>query len=270
MKFLTDSFYRIGNSHEVCQDYALAGTTHNGIPYAIVCDGCSSSTGVVDFGARIVAHALVHIIEDVGHNKYAYDNVCKFVVHDMKKYMHNARHDFDLTPEDFLVTIEAVFVWDNMVFRIKYGDGVHMEDMQYKNLEFTSNAPFYLAYDVFDMREGYDYQFGSYPIHAYDGEGHISMHLDSYLDCERYGTVEPLSFASDGRCLLAVSTDGLKSFSLADVPCDLQWVTDEVMSIKNTNFGFVKRRMKKFLSKETLTHYDDVSVAMIVVERNAS
>ena len=40
------------------------------------------------------------------------------------------------------------------------------------------------------------------------------------------------------------------------------------MGIKNLNYGFLKRRMKKFLSTDTLKHYDDVSVAMIVVEKD--
>jgi hypothetical protein len=150
-----------------------------------------------------------------------------------------------------------------MVFRIKYGDGIHMDSEYFTNLEFTSNAPYYMAYDVADMREGYMNQFGNFPIHDTDPAGYTSMSVDTYLECERYCWYEPLSYQK----VLAVASDGLKSISLADVPCELQWVVDEVTAIKNTNFGFLKRRMKKFLSKETLTHYDDVSVAMIVLEK---
>src|SRR3954469_11076065 len=48
-----DHAFFIGNTHTVCQDYAMSGVTEDGA-YAIVCDGCSSSPEV-DFGARALA-----------------------------------------------------------------------------------------------------------------------------------------------------------------------------------------------------------------------
>ena len=48
-----DHYYTIGNSHSVCQDYAISGLVENGA-YAILSDGCSSSPDV-DVGARMLS-----------------------------------------------------------------------------------------------------------------------------------------------------------------------------------------------------------------------
>lgn len=61
----TDKFFTIGKTHNVCQDYALSGE-HNGISYAIVSDGCSSSPDT-DFGARFLAKSCEQQILR-GHN----------------------------------------------------------------------------------------------------------------------------------------------------------------------------------------------------------
>lgn len=48
----SDCAFRIGRSHSVCQDYAVAGNGER--PYVIVADGCSSSPDT-DIGARLLA-----------------------------------------------------------------------------------------------------------------------------------------------------------------------------------------------------------------------
>jgi len=48
----SDCAFRIGRSHSVCQDYAVAGGGER--PYVIVADGCSSSPDT-DIGARLLA-----------------------------------------------------------------------------------------------------------------------------------------------------------------------------------------------------------------------
>ena len=266
-KFHTDSFFTIGHTHEVCQDYAFSGITPNGIPYAVVTDGCSSSTGAVDFGARIMAHAIKGIIEDVGHNKYCSDGVIQMVIHDLKSAMVSSIHEFGLSMEDFLVTIQAVFIWNNEVFYLMYGDGVHMLDWDFMSWEFSSGAPYYLGYEIGGMRGSYMAQFGEFPVHLADHTGKTpEPHtVEEYIDDVTYRAFrKPLA---NSTTKYAVGSDGLKSFSLAGASCSTEWVVDEVMSIKNFNYGFLKRRMKRFLSTDTLKHYDDVSVAMIISEK---
>ncbi|MCX4246815.1 protein phosphatase 2C domain-containing protein [Paraliomyxa miuraensis] len=52
----TDAWFCLGDTHVVCEDFALAGRTALGEAYAIVCDGCSSSPQT-DVGARLLALA---------------------------------------------------------------------------------------------------------------------------------------------------------------------------------------------------------------------
>jgi hypothetical protein len=68
----TDSYFAIGARHQSagmpCQDYALHGALH-GTQFGIVADGCSSSPGHPDIGARLAALALVRAFEQdpAGH-----------------------------------------------------------------------------------------------------------------------------------------------------------------------------------------------------------
>ncbi len=53
----SDSFFTIGKSHDICEDYACNGVFNDEIAYVIVCDGCSSSTHT-DFGSRILSKSI--------------------------------------------------------------------------------------------------------------------------------------------------------------------------------------------------------------------
>jgi hypothetical protein len=68
-----DSAFQIGASHQVCQDYSLAGSSSKSpdsskdasqkTSYVILCDGCSSSPDT-DIGARLLAKAAERILLD--------------------------------------------------------------------------------------------------------------------------------------------------------------------------------------------------------------
>src|ERR1043166_1800209 len=71
-----DSVFRIGSTHAVCQDYAVAGDCTAAIsrgdgacaprgPYAILSDGCSSSPDT-DTGARLLVKAAERLLRESG------------------------------------------------------------------------------------------------------------------------------------------------------------------------------------------------------------
>src|ERR1043166_7427722 len=71
-----DSVFRIGSTHAVCQDYAVAGDCTAAIsradgacaprgPYAILSDGCSSSPDT-DTGARLLVKAAERLLREAG------------------------------------------------------------------------------------------------------------------------------------------------------------------------------------------------------------
>ena len=69
-----DSTFTIGSSHQVCQDYAVAGlrndrglaSQRNRLAYAVVSDGCSSSIDS-DFGSRLLSKAAERLILSEDH-----------------------------------------------------------------------------------------------------------------------------------------------------------------------------------------------------------
>lgn len=60
-----DSAFRMGSTHEVCQDYATAGACGACGPYAVVADGCSSSPDT-DVGARLLVKAFERLLRESG------------------------------------------------------------------------------------------------------------------------------------------------------------------------------------------------------------
>ena len=63
---ITDSFFQQGESHEVCEDYALHGSD-----YAIIADGCSNGGGPTmhtDWGARILCKAAEQHIRRLNYS----------------------------------------------------------------------------------------------------------------------------------------------------------------------------------------------------------
>ena len=72
--------------------------------------------------------------------------------------------------------------------------------------------------------------------------------------------------------IISVMSDGAKSFLKNDAYADETLlpipIIEEWNAFKNTNGVFVERRMKAFVKKckaEDIHHYDDISIASIVV-----
>lgn len=60
----SDSFYRIGKSHETCQDYAVSDSSAQAV-WAICSDGCSGAAHS-DIGARLLTHTMSGQIRHLG------------------------------------------------------------------------------------------------------------------------------------------------------------------------------------------------------------
>ena len=260
-----DHDFFIGKDHETCEDYSLSGTFED-ISYAIVCDGCSASPDV-DFGARALALSARETLINPYMRGYVgeYSSFGKVVIDKASHVFNIFTH---LHPQALDATLLVAFVKDRMLTCYIYGDGVFIHrsktTTRLVHIDFLSGAPAYLSYNLDNKRKL-----------LYDVEANLSKHVIDTID----GSFEPKSLkpfdpvvitspVNDGD-IISVCSDGINSFRKPDNE-SINWkdLVEEFVGYKNFNGEFVKRRMSAFkrkCHKECITHYDDVSIATIVI-----
>lgn len=271
---LSDSYFKIGSSHLVCQDYAMdsSGNKTRDSGYVAISDGCSSNTHS-DFGSRVIVKEAM--------NQMA--NNC--TVTSPEELIHKSKVIFDilkLHPSHLNATLLTVSAYGDSHAEVQvFGDGVIVaRERETKNLyvidlEYPSGAPCYLSYRLSsDIMEGYKKQFGTvykYTATTITAEGEIKpiaemelpeMFFEETFDYETYD-------------LITVLSDGIHSFQhkeISPLPCgqamtrDLNYleVIKELFQFKSMNGVFVNRRCNKFFKqckKNNWIHYDDFSIA---------
>ncbi len=262
----------IGNTHSICQDYALSGVVDNGA-YAIVCDGCSQSPEV-DFGARALAFSAKRTL-GLGTDMKC-DLFGKITIDNLK----NLGDIFPLNPRALDATLLITFIKGSMFRTHMFGDGVFFHQtattLRVIHVEYEDNKPAYLSYylDKVRMKDYEDTVFGSKHITDISLYKPTSSELpsDNSSDSEDYvKNFEPTTISglvSTGD-VIGVCSDGIHSFRRGD-SSDIKWqeMVDEFIDFKSTNGVFVQRRLtflKRQWAKNNITHYDDISMAAIVV-----
>jgi hypothetical protein len=268
--------FEIGNTHSVCEDYATSGTVRNGA-YAIVCDGCSSSPDV-DFGARALALSAKRTLLLLNGGDMNYDLFGKVTIRNLEHIGDN----IPLDPHALDATLLATWVKDEGFKAHLYGDGVfvhktattlRMVHVSFEPGPDDKTCPAYLSYylDKVRLKEYEDIQISKrvFDVSIYIGGEAPSMEA---IEVEEF--VKPFDpvlikgIAAPGD-VLAVITDGVNSFRGSDSSV-IGWqdCVNEFVSFKSFEGVFVQRRlsaMKRQWTKEQVGHYDDISMAAIVV-----
>ena len=260
----TDSYFAIGKSHTVCEDYALSGEN-----YVIVSDGCSGSPDT-DFGARLLAKVCEQEILTSGLN-YSEEAVI-YKADAMADHIGLPRQCLDAT------LITACAGDDNFVDVRMFGDGAVIildKDMllTYHTISYKHNAPAYLSYRLdperarLYLKKSEDGLSGGIDYGAY-GETKHDFIWDHGLDCHKW------RFRKDDTKLVIIASDGIESFMYPKVSGTtkklenigllsvLLWLTE----IKGFKGKFLERRCKRFLKEATAEgwqHNDDFSLAAI-------
>lgn len=261
----SDSYFAIGKTHDVCQDYARHGAVtdmqawHRDHPYAIVCDGCSGCPDT-DVGARLLGIAAE--ARFIQHDNFDYQDILNRAV--------NAAAPLGLGPYSLSATLLTAHVTDQGRLRCAFiGDGViavRMKDGTGFIAESDHNgAPKYLSYmlaapgqyeDMFPaVRRVVWSQLTEKPALCPE------LAVDDY--------VTGFELNADDVELVLLMTDGAGSFIDAEfrrVP--VSDVVRRLMDIKSLTGEFVKRRVKFFLTKECpklgWQHGDDLGVVGII------
>jgi len=287
MGWNADAFFSIGKSHMVCEDYARAGFTDDRHPYAIVCDGCSSSPDT-DIGARALATSLAFQIEDLCTGRYSADRVMNTAAN----YAYMALSAAKVGNRALDATVVAAYRVEKDgkegVQVSMRGDGVVVARMRDGDffiftIDHEHNAPQYLNYDLDSKRlEGYMKKFGDKSaVRTYASKFGHDRPKDGWepsLYAEFNGHPDDWFFDAETYDLVMVLSDGVQTFqqmvedgtsrNLVDIP--MEEVVRHLLKIKGTKGEFLKRRCHKFLTRHCVTHnwqhYDDFSAAAIWME----
>lgn len=227
----TDSYFTIGASHaaagEPCQDYAL-----HGAGFGVVADGCSSSSGRPDFGARVAAITLARVLEQ--HN-IAPDAPHETLLAGLRTMLATGVAD----REDLLTTVGGFHVGDDGLQAWLWGDGVLFAEFadgstELKIVEAQDNTPMY-------------------PIYLLDP---VPPRLTATINGNPVDPSLPFQWDFRGRPLrnFLLATDGLNQ--IAGVP--VNEAIAAFVAFKTVAGAFLKRRAMRAL--KAMTPVDDLAM----------
>ena len=264
---ITDHHYEIGHKHKVCEDYATSGMLDS-LAFAIVSDGCSASTDV-DFGCRAMAFAA----KDALLNGMAFapaKDLGEFIIQRAAK---NSFAFSSLHPKALDATLLMALVNDDQVRLLIYGDGVAVirktSGYEVVHVEYGTPAPFYLSYQLDKDR-----------LKEYEGSMDVPKEVTTTVSSGGLTETKPsrvpyanpveIIYPRQDVTMISVISDGINSFREGDdAPISYKDVVDEFTVYKSVAGVFQSRRMlffKGVCQKLQRTHYDDISVATIIVQ----
>jgi len=276
-KMNADYYIEKGQSHDFCEDFALAGKIGESA-YAILSDGCSSSEHV-DLGARLLVHAAKDgMAAAFCAPKVDWESFARKAINKAQR----AARCFESLPNtvlDATLMLASVVPDGNGAFEATacaWGDGAILvkrgDAIAATLIRFSMNAPFYLSYHLDPQRsQAYLEKQGGVkdvlrstlvpdsPSTIQTTRESVSQPLKPYVESI---TLQP------GDSLVLVS-DGIAQFFAGDnTPIPWESIAPEFINYKQMTGVFLRRRMNFFQRKnraDGVTHLDDVSGAAITV-----
>jgi len=290
-----DSYYGIGDKHQVCQDYALHGTIDE-MEYVIVSDGCSSAE-YSEIGAQILCHAAkyqIALCNQTGLFKECSLNTLSSVLgNGILKRIDEVRMSYPISRGALEATLLIAVNTPDRTFVFGWGDGVIIERYRASNgdefqavvnIDFSANAPFYLVCDRENylkglQERGYDEPLIYYTYHYKNTPAGGTPGRSSSVEKEKLSDGMPYTWLNDkkiyevgGLISITVCSDGIKSFQdECKNSVELMTVVPEIVGYKSTEGDFVKKRMfflKRKAEKNNWLHYDDIGCGTILIDKN--
>jgi serine/threonine protein phosphatase PrpC len=256
-----DSYYRIGISHQVCQDYAL--TNHDKLPFVIVSDGCSSSNDT-DIGARIISHVARKNL--LNNSEIHYHEFGKKVIQDANKIVNS----MDLSSEVLNATLLVGFLHKQIIHVLVYGDGcILLKDYNGNivtiQIDFNENMPYYLSYWLNKKyNQAYKKHFKNHEI--------LNIKYSDNSSDKVINFAEPLhfKFPITKYSTVGIASDGITQFHdmCINYKLPVNQITTHFMDFPHKETGFVQAVVDK-----TLQHYinneiyylDDIALGILAV-----
>jgi len=156
-----------------------------------------------------------------------------------------------------LATLEAVFIADDIVYHISFGDGVYMSNAAFGTVDITSGCPYYPIYSVSAETKKMYEPYLDYPVCIEYGEDKFdTVSAKEYIEKHIKITATPIESLGNGITCFAVSSDGIKSIVNHKLSEACEAIAQD---------GNLQDNMNRFLAGQK--HTDDIGVAIIRIER---
>lgn len=266
MPLHVDSYFAMGKTHTVCQDYAATLNSCDTVVLA-VSDGCSSSPDT-DFGSRFLVRTGIRDCTFAGPSNAGSWNGILQSAKRAQEVMGLPYHSLDATLLLAHVHEGKIYVrmWGDGVVSVKFKDGTY----QIIEVEFEDNTPAYLSYLGSESAlSRYTARHGLRNVKVYDADGLTTTKKP--VTMEEYNLSWTFDLAEVEALFLL--SDGASSFrqrhsSTSWQPISLLETLAMMTDIKNPNGEFMVRRMRKFLyefcPKNNWIHEDDIAIAALV------
>lgn len=255
-----DSFFRMGATHRVCQDYAAHGVS-NGATVAALSDGCSSSPDT-DIGARCLVRAL---LLDCDGERNATFAAAHWI------------HKLGLPKESLDATLLHAVYEDGAVTVRRAGDGVIVirgrdNVLHYATVHYDGNAPRYPRHKLSAemcqsharISPGATFSEGKRESNVWTMPS--SIWVANSVNQEAFD-IHTWSVPDDDYDLVLLFSDGIESFvDATGSAIGVESVLDEFCNFKGFAGEFIQRRANAFLKDCALRgwkHQDDLAVAGI-------
>lgn len=269
----SDSYFSIGNSHKINQDYCLHGKGNKYLTdFAIVADGCSGSPKT-DFGSRIICQSVIGSIYYALHNPDFFQKDILNSATRSRDYLDLPYNSLDSTL--FVLSMDEDDLDDNKNRKYRifgYGDGsiIKIKNdniIEFTYIEYPSGAPLYINYYANKAR-----------FDAYKNEYGVQRKIYRYTFIDNIVTDFKLEVDYNGECLfetglcndykaILVTSDGISSFiGLNNNPVEITILVRALCEFKGYKGEFIQRRMNGFnnyCEKQGWKHTDDFSIAGI-------
>ena len=273
-----DNYFEASCKKHACEDYSISGNI-NGMSYGIVCDGCSSSLNT-HMGARILAHCAENFLTDhlMQHNFSSnngiqnkdFESICFSAFYKAQTIVSSLMLNHDCLDSTLLIVICN----ENRFYTYIVGDGYLVYKRNDKiyviKVEYESNAPYYLTYQVNSCRnKAYSENFKGNVVktfYCFDENFDSIISYDQYFESAYCNHID--SDDIDSSSFVSIISDGADSFWKGRVKKSDLEIIKQIIEYKNFNGDFVKRRMNRFkksMDKEEIYHMDDISVATVKV-----
>lgn len=279
---MIDNFLTIGKGHEICEDYTIMGDSPT--PYLIISDGCSSSKNT-DLGARILAHSFKKqflAVDSLEHLNLPFLGLTSLPEAKVLISLLNLN--------DSALDATLLFGYEipkhNIFAIICFGDGYI----------FTKNTEGIITIHEISYKQEAPYYLN---IHGYSGYNNRKKQWEKdFPDNVRVDKV--LKFNEQGECIenkevkfkekvhsldtypimhlnlgkfesIGIASDGIGSFlDYNGNKIPIYDCVKEILAFKIKKGQFLRRRMKKMLkdyAKKDIYAYDDISVAVLLPEK---